>query len=425
MEVHAEAAPATGKPPIKQFPLKLIMISFGGFVLLMLILIVVTSFMKGHREAADQMTAVSLPQPQLQTPQPTMQPVPPLPQGQSQNAYGQQVAGTQPPLVQNAMQSPAYNAPNGPQTPSNGQQYANPSQQAAPGTAMGADRATQPPQQGLQPSAAVPGPVLGQQQQNGQEPAQSGQFNNQGGPESQDAYRPSGQTVKTPSGTVNVQPQSQQVSIGFQQGSWAGVAPDNIQNQVSSATAEPRPARTLDAGTVAALQRQLSDMQKQLTALEGAPGGQNLQTTKSKSARIYHGDSAKAVASSDDGDTSDDASPSSGLQSNTASDGKQHESHVQRKGRGKPKDKIGDKSGQDSSYTLTGMIDNRAFVSRNGSADVNSAMTLAPGDTLDDGRKVLQIDPKTRRVWLSGGSFIGVAPDGVNASDSGTVKDQQ
>ncbi|WP_334043557.1 hypothetical protein [Burkholderia ambifaria] len=72
----------------------------------------------------------------------------------------------------------------------------------------------------------------------------------------------------------------------------------------------------------------------------------------------------------------------------------------------------GDKGKPDTSYVVTGMIGTRAFITKKGGNDVNPDSTVAVGDTLDDGRKVLSVDPKTKRVWLSGNQYISTGNAG-------------
>ncbi|MCA8228174.1 hypothetical protein [Burkholderia vietnamiensis] len=340
-----------GKPPVKQFPIKLFMIAFGSFVVVMVVLIVVMGMMKRHSAAADQMSEVP-PQPQIQVPQqPVPNQIPPLPMGgMPQPGYQPGMSGMNPQAPQQGPAQPV----------------------AAPQPDTGAPQtgqATPQPQQVAAPQSATAGP------QPGQPTPQAQQVDAQ-------AVHPSG-------------------------------APQTRQPVGPEPTPEPkRGVQTIDANQapdVTALQRQLARLQAEVDALRRDGGGR--QAPNIVAAKSTAGD---ADANGDaEGATQDTSSESKPL-------AHQRHAHEKRKPRGAQKEAAKSAGGKaDTSYVLTGMVDNMAFVSRTGTGDVNSSTKLSPGDKLDDGRKVLQVDAKNRRVWLSGGSYIGLPPDSSSPDGSG------
>ncbi|MDM8356506.1 hypothetical protein [Pandoraea communis] len=65
---------------------------------------------------------------------------------------------------------------------------------------------------------------------------------------------------------------------------------------------------------------------------------------------------------------------------------------------------------EDTSYVLTGMIGDRAFIAKKGASDVNGGASVVAGDVLEDGRQVVMVDAKQKRVWVKGkrgAEFIG------------------
>lgn len=340
-----------GKPPVKQFPIKLFMIGFGGFVVVMVILIVVMGLMKRHSAAADQMSEVA-PQPQIQAPQqPTPNQIPPLPLG--------------------GMPQPGYQP---------GMSGMNP----------------QAPQQGPAQPVAAPQPYTGAPQ------------TGQAAPQPQQVAAPQPDSAAPQPGQPT--PQAQQVDA---QAVRPIAAPQARQLLGPEPTPEPqRGAHTNDANQapdVTALQKQLTKLQAEVDALRRDGRGRQVSNI------------AAAKSSAGDADASGDAE---GATQDMPSESKpsvhQRHAHEKRKPRGAQKEAAKSAGGNaDAGYVLTGMVDNMAFVSRTGTGDVNSSMKLSPGDKLDDGRKVLQVDAKNRRVWLSGGSYIGLPPDSSSPDGSG------
>lgn len=349
-----------GKPPVKQFPIKLFMIGFGSFVVVMVILIVVMGMMKRHSAAADQMAEVP-PQPQMQAPQqPAPSQVPPLPPG--------------------GMPQPAYQAGMNGMNPQ-------PPQQVVSAYAQPATSAMQPTS--VQPVVTSSSPVTQQ------------------GP-AQPVAAPPPDTAAPQ--LVQATPQPQSVAAQPAQPVAAQQSPQPLGPEP---TPEPKhgahPIDANQAPDVAALQRQLTKLQGELDALRRDGGGRKVSNIAA----------AKSVA--DDADANGDAE---GAAQDTSKESKpsvhQRNAHEKRKPRGAQKEATKSAGGKaDTGYVLTGMVDNMAFVSRTGTGDVNSSMKLSPGDKLDDGRKVLQVDAKNRRVWLSGGSYIGLPPDSSSPDGSG------
>ncbi|UEC05568.1 hypothetical protein [Burkholderia vietnamiensis] len=349
-----------GKPPVKQFPIKLFMIGFGSFVVVMVILIVVMGMMRRHSAAADQMADVP-PQPQIQVPQPPApSQVPPLPPG-----------GMPQPAYQAGMNAMNPQAPQ--QVPSTYAQPATPTMQPTPVQSV-ATPSSPVTQQGPAQPVAAPQP---------------------------DTAAPQ---------PVQATPQPQPVAAQSAQ----PVAPQQTPQPLGpEPTPEPKhgahPTAANQAPDVTALQRQLTKLQAELDTLRRDGGGR-------KVANI-----AAAKSTAGDADENGDAE---GATQDTSSESKplahQRHAHEKRKPRGAQKEAAKSAGGKaDTSYVLTGMVDNMAFVSRTGTGDVNSSMKLSPGDKLDDGRKVLQVDAKNRRVWLSGGSYIGLPPDSTSPDGSG------
>ncbi|ODP35059.1 hypothetical protein [Pandoraea sp. ISTKB] len=69
-----------------------------------------------------------------------------------------------------------------------------------------------------------------------------------------------------------------------------------------------------------------------------------------------------------------------------------------------------DAATEDTGYVLSGMIGDRAFITKRGASDVNGGASVVAGDVLDDGRQVVMVDAKQKRVWLKGkrgAEFIG------------------
>jgi hypothetical protein len=225
--------------------------------------------------------------------------------------------------------------------------------------------------QPLQPQAVAPQPMQQQaaQQQSGQQgfgPA----MNQQPAPMAQTTSPQAGGSAQTPTLPQGV------VSPG--QGAQAEAAPrasaalsasDSIENQI------------------AALRTAVEQIQRRLAQMP-AP-----------SARRVHGAPVQ-VAKADAGTTADPA-PATPVE----------QEHPDRQTRVRPITKRAtvdaDKSGhQDMTYVLTGTIGGRAFIQKKGSTDVNPDMSVVAGGTLEDGRKVIMVDEKLRRVWLSGNQYI-------------------
>lgn len=61
-----------------------------------------------------------------------------------------------------------------------------------------------------------------------------------------------------------------------------------------------------------------------------------------------------------------------------------------------------DAATEDASYVLTGMIGDRAFIAKKGASDVNGGASVVAGDVLEDGRQVVMVDAKQKRVWVKG-----------------------
>ncbi|MBN3729361.1 hypothetical protein [Burkholderia sp. Tr-20390] len=175
------------------------------------------------------------------------------------------------------------------------------------------------------------------------------------------------------------------------------------QQRVATATGPDQTQQAASgdiAAQLAAMQATIADLQKQLAGKNGraAPKSAN-HPTKSvkKSAPIQT--AAAEDAEQADGDAGAAPAP-------------HHERVVRMKAHTKKAATTGDKGKPDTSYVVTGMIGTRAFITKKGGNDVNPDSTVAVGDTLDDGRKVLSVDPKTKRVWLSGNQYISTGGAG-------------
>ncbi|WP_157131291.1 hypothetical protein [Burkholderia pseudomallei] len=339
-----------GKPPVKQFPIKLFMIGFGSFVVVMVILIVVMGMLKRHSAAADQMSEVA-PQPQIQAPQqPAPIQTPPLPPGGlPQPGYQPGMSGMKPQALQQGPAQPV----------------------AAPQFDTGAPETGQVAPQPQQAAAQQPYPA-------GPQPGQP-------------------------------TPQAQQIDA---QAVHPSAAPQTRQPLGPEPTPEPkRGVQANDANPapdVTALQKQVAKLQAEVEALQRGGGGRQVSIAAAKS------------SAGDAGANGDAEGPTQDMSSESKPSTHQRHAHEKRKPRGGQKEAAKSTGGKaDAGYVLTGMVDNMAFVSRAGTGDVNSSMKLSPGDKLDDGRKVLQVDAKNRRVWLSGGSYIGLPPDTSSPDDSG------
>jgi hypothetical protein len=345
------------KRPAKQFPLMLFLGGFGVFVAILALAFVLT--LKHGPSNQDQMQ--SIPQPQMGVPAP--QSLPPLPQGGipraaqgGQQAWPSAQPGGNPAQITQVQQAqPGMVQPQGVQ----------PVQGATPDMTAPAPMAVGPSGAALeaQPAVAQPSPV---------QPAVS--------PTTAEQYA---QQAPAPVAAVRHK-RGNAASDG------TGAQPVGAEP-----TAAPKYAGT----PVVANQQQIAEIRRQLAAL----------TTRLNQLGASDGDSTQAQAD-DSGDSTAPTQPKS----------EKHRDHARaaHKGKGAKVAKADASAGQDSGYVLTGMIDNRAFVSRKGSGDVNASLTLAPGDKLDDGRKVVQVDAKNRRVWLSGGKYIGLPADsGASSSD--------
>lgn len=307
------------------------------------------------RGSSSQDQMQSIPQPQMAAPAP--QNVPPLPQG-GLPPGAQQGMGGNPNVVQPQMQTGMQ--------PQVGMQ----------------------PQQGMQagvpPSPVAEPPAVGQQ-------APGGQYA-QPQPQLAQAQPVVSQPSPVQSISANVaQPQpalAQPVAVAKQHHRHGAVT-DAGQPIGPEPTAAPSGTGTApDPSQIAALRQQIDDLSKRLNQLGGSNGTQ-----------------ARSEAAPDS------PAPTAKHREHT------RPAHKAKTAKGT---KVAVSSGsQDGGYVLTGMIDNRAFVSRKGTGDVNSSITLAPGDKLDDGRQVIQVDAKNRRVWLSGGKYIGLpsVQGGVSSDD--------
>jgi hypothetical protein len=347
------AAPG-GKPPVKPFPIKWVSIGFGGLIVVLGGLFIVSS-MKSHHSEGDDMQA--LPQPQMQAAQPQAQPsspqVPPLPPGA--------VPGGQP----------------GWQGQVPGQIHDQPQAGMQPGA----------PMNGIpQPVQATPGSM---QPQYGQQPMQPGAPNGQA-PVMQQLMQP---------GMQPGQPQYPQPQPAIQQSQPfqpVSAGPDQGQPQPIGPTPTParravlHPAAAAVSPEVAQIKNEIEALQHQLNQLTGS------STAAASADTAAEGGASEAAA--------------------TPAKRREHSAKVA-KGKGaKARAAASNKPAQDSGYELTSMINNQAFVTKKGSGDVNASITLVPGATLDDGRKVVQVDGKGRRVWLSDGKYIGLPGDSGNQS---------
>jgi hypothetical protein len=348
------AAPG-GKPPVKPFPIKWVGVGLGGLIVVLGGLFVLSS-MKGHHSDGDDMQA--LPQPQMQAAQPAAQPaspqVPPLPPGA--------VPGGQPGWQGQVPGQPQAGMQPG--APMNGIPQP---VQAAPGS-MQPQYGQQPMQPGMQPG--VPNgqtPVMQQLTQPGMQPGQP-------------QYAQPQPAIQQPQ---PVQP--------------VGVGPDQGQAQQQPIGPTPTPARrAVLHPAAAAVSPEVAQIRTQIEALQH----QLNQLT---------GNSAAASAdTATDGGASDAAA--------TPAKHREHPARVARGKGAKARAAASNKPAQDNGYELTSMINNQAFVTKKGSGDVNASITLAPGATLDDGRKVVQVDGKGRRVWLSDGKYIGLPGDSGSQS---------
>ncbi|TKC90156.1 hypothetical protein FAZ69_08385 [Trinickia terrae] len=358
-------AKAPGKAPPKPFPLKLFAIGFGTFIVLLGGAFVLT--LKRASPAQEQMQAI--PQPQMAAP--AAQAVPPLPPGVPPGAQGMQQswAPAQPPMA------PPQNA----QSP-----------QGQPGVFPAAPPAADPSAAVQQGQAVAPGanvqPMIVAP---GQQPIQAQPAAVQPTP-AQPAEAQSMAAQPAPAAAVHRK----------RGAAWSDAA--GGQPIGPEPTAAPKLAAAMSDGSqqqIAELRRQVAELTNRLNQMSAGNG---------------NGAQAQAEASGDA------AAPAPAKPEKRRA----HEAH---KAKGAKAAKTGAAANdQDSGYVLTGMIDNRAFVARKGSGDVNASLTLAPGDKLDDGRKVIQVDAKNRRVWLSGGKYIGLPPDSApsNSDNQPSSSDQ-
>ncbi|KVV07469.1 hypothetical protein [Burkholderia ubonensis] len=182
--------------------------------------------------------------------------------------------------------------------------------------------------------------------------------------------------------------------------------------QTDGAASQQRPAATgaVQAATgdvaaqLAAMQATIAELQKQLA---GKSGG-----VAAKVAGHAKKEAPKAVTSQASADEVEQADSDANA---APSPHRQRVKHA--KAHPKKAANSGEKGKPDASYVVTGMIGTRAFIAKKGGNDVNPDSTVAVGDTLDDGRKVLSVDPKTKRVWLSGNQYISTGTTGTTGSD--------
>ncbi|MEX3555121.1 MAG: hypothetical protein VB131_00295 [Burkholderia gladioli] len=162
----------------------------------------------------------------------------------------------------------------------------------------------------------------------------------------------------------------------------------------------PQAASSDVATQLAAMQATIAELQKQLAGKSARPVTKSAVHAKREAQKA----AAVQAASADEAEQGDGEATAA-----TAP-------HRERATRAKPHAKKGssaaDKGKPDTSYVVTGMIGTRAFITKKGGNDVNPDSTVAVGDTLDDGRKVLSVDPKTKRVWLSGNQYISTGSAG-------------
>lgn len=404
-ELGATHAPGASDKPKKQFP---VLPVAGGFAALVVILGGAFAYtaMRGHGTRSDQM--VDVPQPQMQMQQVQQQAgVPPLPPGMPNGG------GFQPGQMQ---------VPPGAPMPVAQQPYAPNMQGAAmqPAMAQAAQINATPPNPvvnsyqnmnpGAQPmSAANPGqPVTQPVVPNTQPPVTNAVVANAGA---------GAQPITTQAVANQMQPQQPTTAdVSNSAGAMRGVATPVQQSQQTRQDPQPvgpvpvvegrHPTHAVHSTSndpaVAALQAQVNELmqkqkelQDQLKAKDGS-GKQRQKSTKHAAVAAQPSDDQEASADTQDGqDAEKPVAPS----------------RAPRKGKAATKTAKADKFTRDGGHVLTGMIDNRAFVSRTSGGDVNPAAVYAPGDTLEDGRKILSIDGKNKRVWLEGGQYIGTDSD--------------
>ncbi|MBR8427263.1 hypothetical protein [Burkholderia cenocepacia] len=174
------------------------------------------------------------------------------------------------------------------------------------------------------------------------------------------------------------------------------------QASASTVTADHAPqAASGDVATqLAAMQATIAELQKQLAGKNVRPAAKSAARAKNGTQKAVPVQAASAdTAEQDEGET-------------TVAPAPRHDRVARATRHTKKTASSGDKSKPDTSYVVTGMIGTRAFITKKGSNDVNPDSTVSVGDTLDDGRKVLSVDPKTKRVWLSGNQYISTGSAG-------------
>ncbi|HEP6430561.1 TPA: hypothetical protein VDB83_004884 [Burkholderia cenocepacia] len=160
-------------------------------------------------------------------------------------------------------------------------------------------------------------------------------------------------------------------------------------------------AASSDVATqLAAMQATIAELQKQLAGKGARPVSKSAAHAKKETQKA----APVQTASADDAEQGDGET--------TVATAPHRERATRAKAHAKKTASTADKSKPDTSYVVTGMIGTRAFITKKGGNDVNPDSTVAVGDTLDDGRKVLSVDPKTKRVWLSGNQYISTGGAG-------------
>jgi len=374
----AFAAPAgSTKKPHKPFPI-LWVAGGAGVLMLALLSFAGWTFLSHRSEPADQMTEM---------PQPRIQSIAQQQQQQQQQPQMQQVVPVQPPLPpQNPSYGQGQGVPGIPQQPAEmAAQSVSTLQSTSSGVGNYPPQSVQASQHAPALQAAVPVAQTQQEVQTSPQPPLN-------------------------SAPTIVQPVAPSQAASPQQ----GMPATQTQAQDPQSRAQPLAANSgrvpVAAPDIAKLQSDVAALTKQLKEIRSAMDSRAPVAPKStKSTKP-----AKAIKSEDaeaSTDTPVDESKST-LSEGEAEDAtpaptKRPAKHAGRKGRA-GKSQVVEAASRDDGYTLTGAIGNRAFVSRKGGSDVNGDMSLVAGDTLDDGRKVLMVDAKNKKVWLSGNKFISI-----------------
>ncbi|CAE6794316.1 hypothetical protein R70006_04998 [Paraburkholderia domus] len=370
---------AGGKKPVKPFPLGKVL---GGSVSVLVICGVGAAFIGNalKPKANQDQFSSSIPQPSIASqavqpgtpqygnpaalaaqPQQAYQP-PPLPNAQM--AQQGAPAGMQVPVAQQQMPQQAAQ-----------QSVAQPAMQAA--GSMGAANGS--------PSAGTVQPAYAQQGQIAQTQSQQAQNDVTGAQVSPPQAQP-----------VNAAPANPVTTQVAQQPAQPAAQPDTQR------AAAPVPASADMATQLAQLQRTVERLEKQLSTNGREP----------KHVKAAQAPRAAPAADADaDAQSSDDQQAASAAPDHA--DRAQH-GRANKKKRGE-KAVAGDNNKQDTSYVLTGMIGGRAFISKKGGSDVNPDDSVVAGGALDDGRKVIMVDQKLKRVWLSGGQYISA--DGTGSGN--------